>query len=414
MSPDRTSYRFTLHPGITFHDGSPLTSEDVKASYDRIRNPPPGVVSLRKGLLATVSSIETPDPQTVVFTLSRPDQSMLYSFASPFNCVYSARLLRTDPDYPVHKVMGSGPFQFVRHVAGASWEGRRFDGYFKPGLPYLDGFVAQFVPGPAMVNALQGGQVMAEFRGLTPTDRDRLVKSAGDRLVVEQGNWIDSLLVIFQTQHKPFDDPRVRRALSLAIDRWQGSAALSRGTILGPVGGLLRPGYALAATSEELAAMPGFSHDIKASRAEARRLLAEAGVTGLKFRLLNRSVPNPYLSAAVFLIDQWRQIGVDVENQMLPDSAYNTSINEGSFDAAIDFQGDAVDEPDFQLARYQSSDISDNRARFTDRTIDDLFQRQSLATDVTARKVLLRAFETRFLTEAYNVPLLVVVAHRGA
>ena len=135
-------------------------------------------------------------------------------------------------------------------------------------------------------------------------------------------------------------------------------------------------------------------------------MLAEAGVPNLKFKLLNRSVPNPYLSAAVFLIDQWRQIGVDVENQMLPDAAYNTSINDGSFDAAIDFQGDAVDEPDFQLARYQSTKLSDNRARFSDPEIDDLFARQSLAADPDARRALLRQFETRFLTQAYNVPLL--------
>ena len=406
LSPDRMQFTFTLRDGVLFHDGSTLTSADVKASYDRIRNPPPGVVSLRRGQLATVAEIETPDPRTVVFKLNRPDQSLIYTLASPFNCVFSAKMLREDPDYPVRKVMGTGPFRFVRHVNGASWEGVRNPTYFKPGLPYLDGFRAQFVPGSAIVNALQGGQVMADFRSLTPADRDRLLAGSGDRLMAEETPWSNSLLLVFQTQHKPFDDARVRRALSLAIDRYAGSAALSKGTILGPVGGLLRPGYDLAATPEELAAIPGFGRDIAANRAEARRLLAEAGVPALKFRIVNRSVPNPYLSAAVFLIDQWRQIGVSVENAQMPDSAYNTSINEGSFDVAIDFQGDAVDEPDFQLARYQSSSLSDNRARYTDPVIDDLYRRQSQEIDPAKRRVLLRAFETRFLTEAYNVPIL--------
>ena len=109
VTPDNLSYRFTLQPGIKFHDGSPLTSADVKASFDRMRNPPPGVVSLRQGMLAEVSAIDTPDPQTVVFKFARPNAAALQLLAMPFACIYSAKMMATDPAYPGKRVMGSGP-----------------------------------------------------------------------------------------------------------------------------------------------------------------------------------------------------------------------------------------------------------------------------------------------------------------
>ena len=69
--------------------------------------------------------------------------------------------------------MGTGPFRFVEHVAGSHWSGERFKDYFKPGLPYLDGFRGAFTQGAALINALQGGQIMADFRSVTTADRDR-------------------------------------------------------------------------------------------------------------------------------------------------------------------------------------------------------------------------------------------------
>ena len=78
----------------------------------------------------------------MVFKLKAPNASMLDELASPFNCVYSAAKLKEDPKYPETKIMGSGAFRFVEHVHGSHWDGKRFDGYFKPGLPYLDGYKA--------------------------------------------------------------------------------------------------------------------------------------------------------------------------------------------------------------------------------------------------------------------------------
>jgi peptide/nickel transport system substrate-binding protein len=406
VSPDFLTYTFRLRPGIRFHDGSPFSADDVKATYERIRNPPPGVVSVRQGLAAAIDTIETPDPATVVFRLKSPSRSFLFAFALPWNCLYSAARLREDPKWPATHVMGTGPFRFAEHATGAHWVGQRFEGYFKPELPYLDGFRAVFTQGAALINAIQGGQIEGDFRGITPANRDRLIEAMGSRITIRESPWISPLMVVFNTQKKPFDDARVRRALSLAIDRWQAAEALSRQTFMRYVGVLLRPGYKLAAPEEEMVKLPGFSHDIAASRAEAKRLLKEAGVERLSFKLASRSITNLFVPGGIFVIDQWRQIGVAVELAELTEAAYNEAQSTGSFDVMLTGEGDAVDEPDFQLVRWLSADISPaNRARYVDRTLDSLYARQKLLPDAE-RTLAVRAFERRMMEEAYAVPLL--------
>jgi peptide/nickel transport system substrate-binding protein len=113
VSPDGLTYTFKIRAGVAFHDGTPLTSKDVKATFDRIRNPPAGIVSIRKELFADIASIDTPDPATVVMKLREPDASFLDTLALPYNCLYSADRLAEDPNFPAKTVMGSGPFVFV-------------------------------------------------------------------------------------------------------------------------------------------------------------------------------------------------------------------------------------------------------------------------------------------------------------
>ena len=265
VAPDKLTYTFKLHPNVKFHDGTPFTSADVKATYDRLRNPPQGVVSNRKATFADIDTIETPDPLTVVFKMKAVNSSMLDHFASPWNCVYAAKDLATDPNWPKTHINGTGPFVFVEHIKGSHVSGKRNENYFKKGLPYLDGFKGIFtLQAAAMLNALQGGQVLAEFRGVSPAERDRMVQAMGDKIRVEESSWTLNLLVAFNTEKKPFDDVRVRKALLMAIDRWGGSQGLSRISTLRAVGGVLRPGSPLATPPDELAKLPGFSHDIKA------------------------------------------------------------------------------------------------------------------------------------------------------
>src|SRR6266700_2405146 len=357
VAPDLMSYTFKLHPGVKFHSGQDLTSEDVKATYDRLRNPPAGVVSTRQATFADIATIETPDPLTVVFKMKAVNAAMLEHFASPWNAIYSAKDLAADPNGPKTKVNGTGPFIFIEHVKGSYVSGKRNENYFRKGLPYLDGFKGIFtLQAAAMLNALQGGQVMAEFRGISPAERDRLVQAMGDKIRIEESSWTLNLLVVFNTEKKPFDDVRVRKALLMSIDRWGGSQGLSRISTLRPVGGVVRPGSPLATAPEDLAQLPGFSRDIKAAREEAKKLLAEAGVPHLKFQLWNRNLAMPYPPAGIFLVDQWRQIGVEVEHKQSDTGPYLATMNAGNHDVAIDFSNLFMDDSSLGLAKYLSLD----------------------------------------------------------
>ena len=409
VAKDGLTYSFKLKKGVKFHDGSTLTSEDIKATYDRIRKPPPGVKSLREEGYADITVIETPDPLTVVFKLKKPNASMLSNFASPWDCVYSAAKLKQDQRWPERNVMGTGPFTFVEHVSGSHWSGRRFEGYFEKGKPHLNGFLALFIAGAPMVNALSAGEIMAEFRGHSPADRDRIVKTLGDKAVVQESPWVCSLVVTFNTKKKPFDDQRVRKALSLAIDRWGGAQALQKVALVRHVGGLLRPGYELAMPEAELIKMPGLAKDVNGPRAEAKKLLADAGHSNLTFTLTNRNVAMPYTPVGVFLIDQWRQIGLTVKHEQLETKLYLAAQQKenATFDAALDFNCDYMDEPNLALQKFLSHDKSAiNYAGQTDRVLDDLYDKQSGELDKKNRIALLREFEKRALDQAYTIPTI--------
>ncbi len=408
VAPDLSSYTFKLHPNVKFHDGTPLTSADVKATFERLRNPPEGVVSTRKATFSEIGTIETPDPLTVVFKMKNVNAAMLEHFASPWNCVYSAKSLAADPNAPKTKINGTGPFIFVEHVKGSHVVGKKNDDYFKKGLPYLDGFKGVFtLQAATMLNAIQGGQVLAEFRGISPAERDRLVQAMGDKIRVEESSWTLNLLIAFNTEKRPFDDVRVRRALLLAIDRWGGSQGLSRISTLRSVGGVIRPGSPFATPEAELVKLPGYSKDINASRAEAKRLLAEAGVPNLKFTLWNRNLAMPYTPAGIFLVDQWRQIGVEVEHKQSDTAPYLAAMNAGNHDVAVDFSNLFMDDSSLGLAKYLSVDRApENRSRSKDPELDKLYDQHLRERDPEKRKALIQAFEKRLFEQAYQQPLL--------
>jgi peptide/nickel transport system substrate-binding protein len=407
VSADRLTYTFKLRPNILFHDGSRMTSADVKASYERIVHPPLGVVSSRKVDYAAISSIEIPDPLTVVFRLQWPEAAMLANFASPWNCIYSAARLAADPQFPKTNILGTGAFAFAEYVKGQFWRGKRWDRYFLPGRPYLEGYQADFISGNAVMAAYKSGRIAAEFRSITPPQRDDLVEVLGDRIEVSESPWLSNLLVVFNTKKAPFDDARVRRALSLAIDRWGAVAKLQGSTFLKYVGGVMRPGSNMATPEAELVTIPGFSRDIAVARAEARRLLDEAGVHDLKLTVTVRDIPMPHYAGADLLADSWRQIGVETMQDRRNIWDWQKEVDARQFDVALDFSGDFYDDPTIQMTKYVSHDLSPvNYSYSTDRFLDALFIGQAVTTDPRQRAKMVRDFERHALSEAYTVPLL--------
>jgi len=404
-APDLLSFTFRLHPNVRFHDGTILTSEDVRASYQRMMAPPPGVTSSRQPSFSQIAAIETPDPLTVVFKMKKVDAAIMDNFVSPWNSIFSAARLAQDQSFPVRNIMGTGPFRFVEHVAGSHWVGQRFDGYFKEGLPYLDGFRAITMSPSAMVNALSGRQILAEFRGFTPNERDRIVRALGPDARVQESSWMLHMGLSINNQKPPFDDVRVRRALTLALDRWGGSDSLMRISQLGEVGGMVRPGSEWSATRQEMEQWPGYGRDMAANRAEARRLLKEAGQENLSFTLMNRN-HQPYVTTGIFVVDQLRQIGVRAEHQQVELAAWYAAQGSGNFEVMIDSFTQLSDDPTNALVKYISFDRAGVAiSRATDRELDRLFDAQASEVDKAKRKQLVRQFEARAMSQAYGVPI---------
>src|SRR6201987_4063965 len=288
---DGRTYTFKIRDGVRWHDGSPLTAADVGGRWEHIVHPPKGVLSPRQSWYEMVDKIEAPDPTTVVFHLQFATSAFLPALADPFTFIYKKAMLDQGPRWYENNVLGSGPFKFAAYETGQAIKGVRNPDYYRKGLPYLDGFTAIFADKQAVrVEAIRSDRAAIEFRGLPPAARDELKGALGDKLEVQESDWNCGSLVLPNPQHKPFDDARVRRALSLAIDRWHGAPALSKIANVRTVGGLVFPGSPLAATKDELEQIAGYWPDIEKSRAEAKKLLKEAGAENLSFELLNRNL----------------------------------------------------------------------------------------------------------------------------
>ncbi len=403
ISKDQKTYTFKIHKGIKFHDGSILTAKDVKASYDKIIFPPPGVISPRQAFYSVVEKVEVSDEHNVVFRLKRPSASFLASLASPFNNIYKADILTKDPRWYEKNIMGSGPFKFVEYVAGSHWVGKRNEDYFVKGRPYLDGFRIIFISdGGARAAAVRSGRVHTEFIAFTPPQRDDIVRVLGEKIRVQETSSTSSRMILFNCEKKPFDDPRVRRALTLSLDRWEGSKVLYRISNIKELGGLLRPGSEFAMSEKTLTQIAGFSKDIEASRQEARRLLREASIPeGFSFDLKNRSGGSrDYEGAAIWALDQWTKVGLNAIQKLQEVGSLFNDLRAGNFEVVVHATSDYLDEPDLQFIKYISSDKSPaNYGRYKDRILDHLYEKQSLTMDPGERKKICHQFEKRVLDE---------------
>jgi peptide/nickel transport system substrate-binding protein len=418
VSADKLTVTVKLRQDVKFHDGTNMTSEDVKATYDKIITPntAAGQTSPRAGTYAVVSAVSAPDKYTIEFKLKYPSSSFLTSLASPWNFIYSAAKLKADPRFYEKNIMGTGPFLYDGNTKGQDWKGKRNPDYFgkdKDGtkLPYLDAYRALIITDAnAGVNAIRSKQAMIEFRGFTPQQRDDLSRALPNDLAIQEAPWICVNTIAMNTQKKPFDDPRVRKALTLAIDRWAGSEALSKTTIVKDVGGLLRPKGPFAMSDADLQKVAGFSKDGKAAKDQAKKLLADAGVPNLSFKFVNRNITTPYEPVAVFLIDQWKQVGITATHDVKETSAYQADLRNGNFEVGLDFNCQEYDEPDLQLQKLQSASKGGKGLNFgfyDDAALDGMIDAQSRETDPAKRLKLVGDIERYAMDEkAYYFPVL--------
>ena len=406
ISPDGLTYTFKLRPGVRFHDGSALTAADVKASYDKIVFPPDGVRSIRKAAYTAVAGIEAPDPATVVFKLKFPSASLIDNLASPWNVIYPKKILDKDPNYFLKNALGSGPFKFKAYTRGSTFEGERNPDYFVKDRPHLNGYKFFISPETAVrAAAIRSGRAYIEFRDLPLSEAEAIKKQLGDKIVVQHTPMVGQFGIAINNTIKPFTDVRVRQALTLGIDRYTAGRVLYPLTGLRNVGGLMRPGTEWAMPPAELEKLPGFWRDADRSRAEAKKLLAEAGYpNGFKVVLKNRNVKLPYQDFAVYVIQEWKKIGVEAEHRPLETAAFIADGRDnGNFELIVSATVEYIDDPDVFLRRYTTRDPS-NIGRYSDPVLDDLFSRQLRALDTAERRKLLVALQARVLDQAYYMP----------
>ena len=412
------TYTFKIRRGVKFHDGTPLTAEDVAASWNKIVFPAKGVLSARENWYTMVERIEAPDAETVVFRLKFATAAFMPALADPFAFVYRKKIIDMDPHWYETHIMGSGPFRPEKYDTGQSMTGVRNPDFYREGLPYLDGFEALLAPKESVrIAAIRSGRAMIEFRGFPPSARDSLTAELGDKVTVQTSDWNCHNLVTPNASKKPFDDRRVRRALALALDQWGSSAPLSKIAILKTVGGIAFPGSPLGATKEELRQIAGFWPDVEKSRAEARRLLKEAGAEGLKFELLTRNVDQPYKFAAIWLVDQWSKIGLQVTTKILPTGPWFATMRAGDFEVVAESLCGGTVNPILDIQKYLPHEVfSENYGYYQDKTAIDIYEKMLREIDPTRQRALMRSFEHRVLEEeTHMIPTLwwnrIVVHH---
>ncbi|MCI3951671.1 MAG: hypothetical protein K0R53_1168 [Burkholderiales bacterium] len=415
------TYTFKIRKNVKFHSGEPLTAHDVVATYKKIIAPAEGVVSARKAYYTMVESVEAPDDYTVVFKLKYPSGAFIPALAVPFNFIYQKAKLDKDMHWYEKNINGTGAFRFKEREAGAVIRGERNKDYYVKGRPYLDGFEAIFAKKESLrVQAIRGDRAAIEFRSFPPKSRDDLVKALGKDITVQESPWNCGLLITPNHDRKPFDDVRVRRALTLAVDRWGGSNYLSKIAIVKTVGGIAFPGHPLAASKEELQKIAGYWPDIKKSRAEAKRLLKEAGVDLSKtYYFNNRAVDQPYKIVGTWLLDQWKQVGLKFEQHVFPTGPFYDMLRQKrEFDVSIDFNCQSVVNPLLDVSKY----LSDTRSKsqyggYQDPEVDALFDKMNQSGDPKEQRKLMRQMEKLTLDTHANMFLTLwwhrIVPHRS-
>jgi len=388
-SKDAMRLTFKLRQGVKWHDGVAFTAKDVKCTFDLLqgkgqdkfrKNP-------RKDWYANVSDVTINGDDEVTFHLKRPQPSLLAMLASGYTPIYpchiNAAQMRTHP-------IGTGPFKFVEMKQNESIKLVRNENYWKKGLPYLDGIEYTIISNRATaVLAFVAGKVDATF----PTEMTQAlikdIKQQDPTAVCEIKPINVSTNLIVNRDKEPFNNPDLRTAMALSLDRKSMIDIILQGQ--GDIGGSLLPppegvwGLPL----DQLKTLPGYG-DVNKDREKARAIMTKLGYSAanpLKIKISTRNLAT-YRDPAAVLIDQFKTVYVDAELEPVESSAWFAKVARGDYQVGLNLTGNGIDDPDQAFYENYACGSERNYTHYCNKELEKLFDQQSAETDVAKRKKL--------------------------
>jgi peptide/nickel transport system substrate-binding protein len=390
-SEDGKELTFRLREGVRWHDGKPFTSADVKCTWDMILGKSPNRfrINPRRSWYWNLDSVTTNGEHEATFHLKQPQRALLALMASGYSPVYPCHVA---PQEMRQHPIGTGPFKFVSYKPNESIKLARNPDYWRPGRPYLDGIEWTIIPNRSTaLLAFAAGQLDMTFPYEITVPLLREVKSQAPDAVCElRPRGVASTLIV-NREAPPFDNPELRRAMALTIDRRPFIDVLSEGKAdIGPA--MLPPPEGLwGMPPERLKSLSGYDPDVQKSRAEARRIMQRLGYgpdKPLPVKVATRNIPL-YRDPAVMLIDQLKEIYIAGELDIVETANWNPKITRRDYTVGMENTGVAVvDDPDQQLYESYACDSDRNFTGYCNRELETRFRRQSAEADPAKRKEL--------------------------
>lgn len=400
VSADTLQYTFRLRPGVTFSDGTPLTGDDVAFSFQTMKE----TGALQKALLGALGRIEVPDPQTVVFHLTRPSGTFINVAAgAQLGFIVNKKWYTSTPAAQRQKsALGTGPFRLTEWQDSVVLRLRRNDHYWNQPYPYLDGINFWIFPDDqARLAALRQGTVTALWLG----DQQLVEQVRPEGFEVGQNAETRVLMLYVNSKAGAMSDLTVRRAASKALNRPQAAKLASYG--YGKLSLIVPPGDP---TGEPPPAdTPNYSYDPQG----ARQLLAQAGKEGI-------TIPLTYPSDASFARDQalyevmkeqYRQVGINLQLNPIPWADVLSRYATGNYEGMLAAPGVAQPDPSAYFAAWMAkgakSPVSETDSAASRQLLDELIG----TTDPAARAQVLARLE-REVADKVIVLAPYVVAQR--
>ena len=383
-----TELSFKLRQDVKWHDGKPFTAADVKCTFDLVLGKAKDKLRInpRKAWYHNVKEVTANGDFEVVFHLERPQPALVTLLASGYSPIYpchvSPRDMRTHP-------IGTGPFKFIEFKPNERIEVARNPDYWKRDRPYLDGIEYTIIPNRSTaLLAFEAGKFDMTWPFVVTVPLLKEVKSQTPQAICELDTNNGSTNLIVNRDKPPFDNPDLRRAMALALDRKAFIDILTEGQ--GKIGGAMLPPPAglWGMPAEMLASLPGYGPDVQKNRADARAIMEKLGYgpdKRLAIKVATRNVPT-YRDPAVILIDQLKEIYIDGELDAVETANWHAKVTREDYMVGLNATGSGVDDPDQQFYENYACGSARNYTDYCNPALDEEFDRQSAETDQQKRK----------------------------